>query len=137
MASRDHNYTRRAVLGAAFTAPALCGVGADVDPARVAAWEEAVAALRRAEVEMDGFCRLCRAGLASGDQSELDAAFDDHLGAFYSALRRLLRTPAPDLAALAAKIILTVDHEVGTLTGGDRCFAALKADVRRLAVTRR
>ena len=59
--------------------------------------------------------------------------FGDHLGAFYAALRRLLRTPAPDIAALAMKIALAVDHEVGTLTGGERCLAALKADARRLA----
>lgn len=67
----------------------------------------------------------------------LDEALGDHLGAFYAALRRLLRTPAPDFDALAAKIILAVDHEVGTLIGGERCLAALKADVRRLAVTLR
>lgn len=59
--------------------------------------------------------------------------FGDALDAFYRALRRLLRTPAPDLAALSLKIDLTVDHEIAELTGGDRCLAALKADARALA----
>ena len=68
------------------------------------------------------------------DQWELDDRFGDHLGAFYAALGRLLRTPAPDVPALAAKIALVVDHEVGALTGGERCLAALKADARRLTL---
>lgn len=45
-----------------------------------------------------------------------------------SALKRLLRTPAPDLPALALKIELAVDEEVATLAGGERCLAVLKAD---------
>lgn len=82
---------------------------------------------------MDAFCRRCRTGsLTFPDQTALDDAFGDRLGAFYAALRRLLRTPAPDFDALAAKIALAVDHEIGTLTGGERCLAALKADARRL-----
>lgn len=38
-----------------------------------------------------------------------------------------------DLPALATKIAPVVDHEVGTLTGGEACLAALKRDARRLA----
>lgn len=138
MASRDHNYTRQAVLGAAFAVPAFAGCASTgADPARVAAWERAVAALAQAEAEMEAFCRDCRAegGLVFSDPWEMDAWFDDHLGNFYEALRRLIDTPAPDFAALAAKIILAVDHEVETLTGGEHCLAALKADVRWLALT--
>ena len=83
---------------------------------------------------MDAFCRRCRAGsLSFADQAALDDAFGDRLGAFYAALRRLLSTPAPDFDALATKIALAVDHEIGSLTGGDQCLAALKADARRLA----
>ena len=138
MAGRDHNYTRQAVLGAAFAVPAFVDCASTgADPARVAAWERAAAALRLAEAEMDAFCRRCRVGggPAFRDPWELDEQFDDHLGNFYEALRRLLRTPAPDFAALAAKIILAVDYEVGALTGGEHCLAALKADVRWLALT--
>lgn len=133
-ASGDHNCTRRAVLGAAFAVPALAaGGGAAEAAARAARWRRAFVAFRLAEAEMDAFCWRARAGaLAFADQSALDEAFGDKLGAVYAALRRLLRTPAPDFEALAAKIALAVDHEIGTLTGGDRCLAALKADARRL-----
>jgi hypothetical protein len=132
MAGRDHNFTRRAVLGATFAVPAL---GAAMDGAAAAhAWRRNLAAMHRAEAELDVFCRRCRAGsLVFPDQAALDDAFGDRLGDFYAALRRLLSTPAPDYEALTAKIVLAVDHEIGTLTGGDRCLAALKADARRLA----
>ena len=49
-----------------------------------------------------------------------------------AALRRLLRTPAPDLPALALKIALIVDNEAWDLTGAEPCLAALKTDARRL-----
>ena len=135
MAGRDHNDTRRAVLGAAFAVPvqgAVPDAGAAAPDAAV--WRRALADVERAEAVLDGFCRACREeGLVFRDQGELDDRFGDFLGAFYAALRLLLRTPAPDIPALATKIALAVDHEVGTLTGGERCLAALKADARRLA----
>lgn len=63
--------------------------------------------------------------------------FEDRLNALARvrerALKRLLRTPAPDLPALALKIELAVDEEVATLSGGERCLAVLKADGWRLA----
>lgn len=135
MAGRDHNYTRRAVLGAAFVVPALTSVrGADAAAPDAARWRRALAALKRTEAELDAFCRRCREGsMVFRDQWELDDRFGDHLGAYYAALGRLLRTPAPDMPALATKIALAVDHEICTLTGGGRCLAALEADARRLA----
>jgi hypothetical protein len=65
-------------------------------------------------------------------QWQLDETFSDRIVAFNGALRRLLRTPAPDLPALAAKIALAVDHDAATLTGGERCMRALKRDAERL-----
>jgi hypothetical protein len=63
--------------------------------------------------------------------------FEDRLGALASvrdaALKRLLRTPAPDLPTLALKIELVVDEEVATLAGGQWCLAVLKGDGWRLA----
>lgn len=46
---------------------------------------------------------------------------------------RLLRTPAPDAAALADKLELTIEHLVWEFTGGDACLAALQRHARRLA----
>jgi hypothetical protein len=136
MAGRDHKLTRRAVLGATFAVPALAPAIAGAAPVHV--WRRRIAALHRAEAELNLFCGRCRAGaLVFADQAALDDAFGDRLGAFYTALRRLLRTPAPDFEALALKIALVADHEVGALTGGQRCLAALKADARRLSGRRK
>lgn len=134
MAGRDHNYTRRAVLGAAFAVPTLASAGsAETAVPGAARWRRALAALHRAQAAMDAFERRCHAEGISTNFWQLDERRGDHLGAFVSALLRLMRTPAPDLRALALKIELVVDHEVGRLIGGDRCLAALKADARWLA----
>jgi hypothetical protein len=82
---------------------------------------------------MAAFERRCAAAGITENLWELDETSGDHLGAFYRALERLLRTPAPDVPALALKIELAVDHEAGSLTGGESCLAVLKADARRLA----
>lgn len=50
-----------------------------------------------------------------------------------AALRRLLRTPAPDLPALALKIDLAVDCQVWELEEGERCLARISADAWRFA----
>jgi hypothetical protein len=122
------------VLGAAFVVPvqdAVPDAGAAAPDA--ALWDRALADLARAETVLNGFCPACREeGLVFQDQWELDDRFGDFLGAFHVALRCLLLTPAPGIPALATKIALAVDHEVGALTGGDLCLAALKADARRL-----
>ncbi len=67
-----------------------------------------------------------------GDPDE--ERFGDAIVVFNHSLKKLLRTPAPDLPALALKIDLTVDHEVAELTGGGACLAALKRDARRLCL---
>jgi hypothetical protein len=51
----------------------------------------------------------------------------------YARLRRLLKAPAPDVAALAAKLDLVVEHEVGTLDGGEACVEAIRRDAHRLS----
>jgi hypothetical protein len=61
-------------------------------------------------------------------QEDYDAGLRDH----DAALLRLVRVRAPDLRALAPKIELAIDQEVGTLSGGELCLAVLKRDVRRL-----
>jgi hypothetical protein len=59
--------------------------------------------------------------------------YDRHLGRFNGAMKGLLRTAAPDLASLAAKLDLIVAQEAWELTGGDRCIAALQRDAHRFA----
>jgi hypothetical protein len=139
MAAAQHKVSRRALLGAAFALPALPRHPGSDPVSSLASlapptswipdqvrddgkWAEAFACLRSAE-----------AALAAVKHGEDDDLFDGALGAFNAALRRLLRCPAPGLAALALKIELAVDHEIATLFGGEVCLVVLKQDARRLA----
>jgi hypothetical protein len=63
-----------------------------------------------------------------------DEELYDRLGERHDrALVRLLRTPAPNAAALAAKLDLLVEHQAWELTAGDACLAAVQSDAHRLA----
>src|SRR5688500_2876574 len=94
-------------------------------------WQRALARLMAAEAEVRAVERAT-AGGTTEEEEALQEAFDDRLGEHTAALLRLMRVRAPDLSALALKIELAIDHEVGTLTGGELCLAILKRDVRRL-----
>ena len=76
--------------------------------------------------------RAVEAALDAAEGAE-DALFDRMLGRFNRALARLLRTPAPDIAALAAKLDLLLAHEVWELDFAQPCVAALRRDATRLA----
>jgi hypothetical protein len=85
-------------------------------------WDRAAALYARAE-----------AGLEAVAHTEDDDRYDRALGRHNAALARLLRTPAPDLAAVARKLDLILRHTVFELTFGEACLAALQRDVRRFA----
>jgi hypothetical protein len=85
-------------------------------------WHKALARYRAAEAALEAVT-----GTADDD------LFGRHLGRFNAALKRLLRTPARDVADLAAKLDLVLAHQVFELTGGELCLAALQADAHRLA----
>ena len=92
------------------------------DEAGDARWEKAIARYARAEAELEGVAHV--------DDDEL---YDRALGRHNAALARLLRTPAPDAGAAAAKLDLILRHQVFELTFGEACLAALGRDLRRLA----
>jgi hypothetical protein len=94
-------------------------------------WRRALARLRAAEAEVQAVARLTAGGTAEEEEA-LQEVYDARLGDHSAALLRLMKVRAPDLAALALKIELAIDEEVGTLTGGGAGLAALKRDVRRL-----
>jgi hypothetical protein len=79
--------------------------------------------------EYEGVCR----GRSFEEQEGLEAGYEVRAEALYGALRGLLGVPAPDVKALAVKIGLVVEHEVGTLDGGEACMVALREDAVRLA----
>jgi len=145
MAVAEINLSRRALLGAAFAVPFVRHPGPDpgsisffplpvpgaswtLDRARgderaerrAGKWQTALAHSRNAE-----------AAVAAAQGAD-DDVFDRVLGRFNHALRRLLRAPAPDPAAFAAKLALAIDQEIWELTGGEACLAALVRDAKRL-----
>ena len=94
-------------------------------------WRRALARLHAVEAEVRAVERATAGGSAEEEEA-LEPVYMALLGEHTSALLRLMKVRAPDLAALAVKIELAIDEEVGTLTGGELCLAALKRDVRRL-----
>ena len=153
MAAGQRNATRRQVLGAVAAVPVVAAslpLGTAASPAlragpstafhavplpsktrggirwsrAVARFEAAAGRLRGVEGEM--------AGLAFEAAEARQGAYDACATRFYAALRRVLKAPAPDVAALGLKIRLVVDHEAATLSGGEACLAALRADAVRL-----
>lgn len=154
--TREHRVSRRVLLGAACALPVLSAVegplvrhpervsGPIPPPARtspewmlkrvqhndgaaathsltVTKWDRALAAYRHAETALAAM------------QGAPDALFDPCNLRFNRALSRLLRTPAPDLPALAAKLDLLVAHEAWELSFAAPSLAALTRDAHRLA----
>jgi hypothetical protein len=101
-------------------------------------WREALRAFRCADIAKDRFEEASSAkafgpGRRSFDAQEaLEERFAGFVDAADAAMLRLLKTPAPDLDALALKIALIADHLVWELDGGEECLAWLEADARGL-----
>lgn len=154
MASREHSFTRRAVLGAAVVVPVV-GVGSSssssassTDPPSPKpsplqgewdVWQLAFAAYREvdgARAKFEVATSAASAGPGGRPFAEQEA-LDDEYGLFVnaadSAMLRLLEAPAPDLDALVVKIALISDHLVWENDGGEDCLVWLEADARRLA----
>jgi hypothetical protein len=123
MADGDLNLSRRALLGVAFAAPACAAaMPAPLLVEDKARWTRALARYRRAEAAF------------AGAKSVPDEALYDRLGERCDrALTRLLHTPAPDVAALALKLDLTLYERFGEFLGDSADMKALKRDARRLA----
>ena len=71
------------------------------------------------------------AGLSGEALEAGEEAFGDAIVAMNGALRVLMATAAPDLAAFGRKVVLAVDHDVASLNGGAGCMAALGRDALR------
>jgi hypothetical protein len=61
-----------------------------------------------------------------------DHVYDPVGARHHAALARLLRTPAPDLAALARKLDLALDERTGEFDGDAGAMRMLKQDAMRL-----
>jgi hypothetical protein len=102
----------------------------------VPSFSRALAAYRRAEARVAAF-KAAEARLPEQRRAfpcdDLEEQFGRLDGLRLAALRRLLRLPAPDLAALALKLDLAIADLAWELEGCETCFAALQADASRLA----
>jgi hypothetical protein len=96
-------------------------------------WHRALAGLRAAQAEIANFRATEPKGVPFEQQWALDEAFSDLVVAFNRAVERVLLVPAPDLAALAAKVALAVDEQAWELPDGEAAMARLKADAARLS----
>jgi hypothetical protein len=94
-------------------------------------WQRALARLWAVEAEVRAVEGATAGGTAEEEEA-LEPVYMALLGKHSAALLRLMKVRAPDLSALALKIELAIDEEIGSLTGGEACLAAVKRDVRRL-----
>jgi len=136
MAVAELIVSRRALLGAAcaplFGALPEPLVLSGAEPGRsavskdqsfaVTKWDRALTRFRRAEAAVNA---------ATGEPDE--DRYDALLGRLNRALSRLLRVPAPNLPALAAKLDLLIAHQVWELRYAEASMAALMRDAHRLA----
>jgi hypothetical protein len=118
--------SRRAVLGATVLAPALGGAGALIlgnVPAAIAGtgeWAHALVGFLAAET-----------ALAVAAAVPNEGAYGCAIQPFQQALLRLLKTPAPDLAAFALKMERVARHQE-TLRGSSGVIFQLRRDARLL-----
>jgi len=87
----------------------------------VTKWDRALARLAAAEAAI---------AAAAGAP---DHVFDPIGARHHAALRRLLRTPAPDLTALARKLDLALDERTVEFDGDAAAMKTLKQDAHRLS----
>ena len=146
MVDGQHKLSRRALLGAVCASPLLPSsrrkpgpqgdpLGAlpsgipdqvrdDEDSFVVTIWDRALARFHEARTILD-------TARSEPDQDRYDALLDAHT----DALSTLLALPAPDLAAIAAKLEIIVPHLAWELTGAEDCLEILRQDAHRLAAT--
>jgi hypothetical protein len=154
MAAAQHKLSRRALLAGACALPLARHSGLDPEPKTTAGQSmNAAATSARTTVFMDpGLRRDDEKSWDDGKWQEALARFreadealealvhcpnqrvyDRALGRHSTALARLLRTPAPDLAAAAKKLELIVRHHVFEMRFGEAAIAVLRRDIGRFA----
>jgi hypothetical protein len=142
MAAAQHKLSRRALLaGACAALPLARHSGLDPESMNTAAppvpaaafmdpgfrrddgkWRKALARYAQAE-----------AGLEAVAHCEDERVYDRAVGRHIGALRRLLRSPAPDVAAAVRKLELIVRHSAWEMSYGEAAFAVLQRDIGRFS----
>ncbi|HEX9963637.1 MAG TPA: hypothetical protein VGB04_01485 [Allosphingosinicella sp.] len=94
----------------------------DDESCAVTIWDRALARFHQADAILDS-------ARSEPDEDAYDALLDSHT----AALDALLALPAPDLAAIAAKLDIIVLQQAWELTGSEDCLEILRRDAHRLA----
>lgn len=134
MATEPNTPTRRALLGAlsvgavALPLVAIPVVAAAQRPDR-AAWDSALIAYRSSVAEAETYYALAVAPASFDEIEGPQARYDALALAQWERLGDLLSTPAPDLAAVATKVEISIAESVGLTDGA---ADVLLADLRRL-----
>jgi hypothetical protein len=148
MADGQHKLSRRALLGAVCAAPlvrhpelvsgssspphervtrwTLKQVQGDeaAESCAVTLWDQALARFHHVQAVLDS-------AKSEPDEDAYDALLDAHS----EALTTLLALPAPDLAAIAAKLDVIVPQLAWELNGSEDCLERLRQDAHRLAAS--
>jgi hypothetical protein len=85
-------------------------------------WRDAFARFREADSALEALVHCTN-----------QRVYDRALGRHSTALARLLRMPAPDLAAAARKLDLIVRHQLFEARFGEAAIAVLRRDIARFA----
>jgi hypothetical protein len=142
MADAQLKLSRRALLGAALASPALSShPGRDPGSMNTAVRAGAAAVFMGPGFRRDDLTwgkalarfQAADTALAAAARTS-DEDLYDRLGTRHErALQRLLRTPAPTIAALALKLDLALYEDALEFLGDEAAMKALKQDARRLA----
>jgi hypothetical protein len=147
MVAGQHKLSRRALLAGACALPLARHSGLDPESMNTAATPDRAAVfmdpgLRRDDGKApdDGKWQnaLARFEQVDGEVEALvhcpnQRVYDRALGRHSTALKRLLRAPAPDLAAAGLKLDLIVRHHVFEARFAEAAIASLRKDIRRFA----
>jgi hypothetical protein len=144
MVAAQHKLSRRAVLAGAYALPLTRHSGLDPESTspppspeerwipdrvrddeevrRAAKWQEALARFNDADREIKALVHCPN-----------QRVYDRALGRHSTALKRLLRAPAPDLGAAGLKLELIVRHHVFEASFAAAAIAVLRRDIGRFA----
>jgi hypothetical protein len=80
-----------------------------------------------------GRFRAADAAIGAARHSDDEALYDRLGDRHEAAMKRMLRTPAPDLGALAVKLETLFGEQAWEMRGGELLLAAVLRDARRFA----
>ena len=143
MVAGQHKLSRRALLAGACALPLarhpeLVSGSSSPPPERVTSWT-----LKQVQGDEEARLERWRDALARFEQADREVealvhcrnqrTYDRALARHSTALKRLMRVPAPDLSAAGVKLELIVRHQLFEATFAEAALATLRRDIARIA----